>query len=625
MKIMKDNKKHIVICLLVLIFLAIFNYFIYNYKIIKLDNKNNIDISLKNISYDDFSLEKGKLVSNKNNPSITIFLNKYVDKICFNYNTNKNLDVSEKIEYYNVHAKVKDIKSLSSNYYDTHMYVKKIGKNVRKITIEFNNSDNNLELSDFYIKSVPTFNFYTFLFMSFVFLNTYIIVVKRKYFCNNIEKAFLLISLSAGFLITISMPPVIGTSFDDQIHFKNSYELFDRNLKKSMIIEDYKNVKLNFSMFDTLEERKDIISYIDNNRNQYYDYQFVDYFSYKKIGYLPSAIVIKICSMFNLPFVLIFILGRAVNVVIYSFIMYLAIKIIPVHKNLLLYISLIPTSIFMSAQYTLDVIVTSFLSLAFAIFIKEMYDEKINIKLVMLFLLSVFIACSSKPVYAPISLLLLLISKDKFNDSKKSKIFKIGIIIFFILLLFTSFVPMTTAVQNISDPRGGDTSVSRQVELIIKKPIHFSIMFINEVFGNFFKELISPGALFCFSYFGNLNNSTIYYITLIGLIFVSITDNTSKKYLSIFNKIFIFLIVSFIICMIWGSMYLAYTPVGELTINGVQARYFISLLIPIIVCFSSNNIKNNIKKSKYISIVSLLSIICLFFSIYFQIISNYCL
>lgn len=623
----RNNKKLIFLYLITLVLLAGINFIYHNYYILKSDdnNKGIIKLDLNDFKYSGFEIKDNKLVSTKDKAKIVINFDRYVNKLNFDYNSTNNLSIKEKIQYYNTNGLVKVKKSSSANYYGLETYTKTINKNIRTITLTFD--DENIEVSNFYIKNEVSFNYYTFIFLALIFLNLYLIIFKRNYFSKNLEKGFLLVSLSVGFLITIVMPPVVGTSFDDQIHFKHAYELFDKDGKNTAIVEDYKDLKLNFSMFDTQEERKAIVDLVNDDKNLNDDYQTAEYLSFRRIPHVPAATVIKVCNLLNLPFILTYILGKSINILIYSLIMYFAIKIIPVHKHLFTYIALIPTTIFISAQYSYDNMVTPFLALAFSIFIYEMYnkDNKINRKLIMVFLLSLFVACTAKAIYAPIVLLLLLLPKKKFENSKKSKIFKIGIILLCTILIATAILPNVTSNTSASDPRGGDTSVSRQAELIIKKPIHFTVMFIKNVGSGFSGKFFSPGALLSYSYFGTTKIHNIVYPLLFGLMFFAITDTSKKKYLNKFQKLFIAFTILIIICMIWGTLFLSFTPVGDTAINGVQARYFLPLLMPLLICFSSNNISHNIKNEKYTCILFIISIFSLYFSVYFEIISQYCL
>jgi uncharacterized membrane protein len=48
--------------------------------------------------------------------------------------------------------------------------------------------------------------------------------------------------------------------------------------------------------------------------------------------------------------------------------------------------------------------------------------------------------------------------------------------------------------------------------------------------------------------------------------------------------------------MVWLAMYLAFTPVGSKVINGVQARYYLPLLLPIYLCICPETLQIQMKK-----------------------------
>lgn len=56
------------------------------------------------------------------------------------------------------------------------------------------------------------------------------------------------------------------------------------------------------------------------------------------------------------------------------------------------------------------------------------------------------------------------------------------------------------------------------------------------------------------------------------------------------------LLCAVVIGMIWLAMYLAFTPVGAGEINGVQARYYLPLLLPVFLCICPEQLRISIKK-----------------------------
>ena len=65
-----------------------------------------------------------------------------------------------------------------------------------------------------------------------------------------------------------------------------------------------------------------------------------------------------------MPFTYIFLAGRFAELMTYIIVMFFAIRIIPIGKRALTFISLTPTALFLAVTYTYDTIVFCFISLA---------------------------------------------------------------------------------------------------------------------------------------------------------------------------------------------------------------------------------------------------------------------
>ena len=111
-------------------------------------------------------------------------------------------------------------------------------------------------------------------------------------------------------------------------------------------------------------------------------------------------------------------------------------------------------------------------------------------------------------------------------------------------------------------------------------------------------------------------------IILIGL-FISFLDNGEYKDIKFLHRLFIISLYVLIICIIWGTLYLTFTPAGADFINGVQPRYFISLIFPILFAMTNNKFKINIKDKNIMTSVVILGILANLLLIYNVIIKAY--
>ena len=237
------------------------------------------------------------------------------------------------------------------------------------------------------------------------------------------------------------------------------------------------------------------------------------------------------------------------------------------------------------------------------------------------------IACFTKAIYAPLIMIFLLLPKEKFENIKKYKLFRIGIILITILLCATFVIPTVTNPSEISDTRGGDASEKRQIKSIIHSPISFVNSFTGNYYYNFSEKVLGKDTIYSFSYYDTeekISLSNGFALLIIMLLFFILTDNSKDEYLKPKEKIYIMFIILIIIAFIWGALYLSFTPVGDEIIKGVQGRYFIPLILPFAICFMTNKIINNIERVKYSSFLYFGMIYILYEMIFTKIILLYC-
>ena len=171
-----------------------------------------------------------------------------------------------------------------------------------------------------------------------------------------------------------------------------------------------------------------------------------------------------------------------------------------------------------------------------------------------------------------------LLPSKKFYSLKDKYIFKGIIIICFLLLMSTFILPTLTNPTVGGDVRGGDTSVSRQLEYVLHKPLAYGIVLLNNIRRKWI-SYTTGGALGYIIYFGKCISDEIYTILLVG---VAITDTYSEQKgtmrYTFKHKIISAIMIFATIVLIWTALYLSFTEVGETKIAGVQGRYYLPFL-----------------------------------------------
>lgn len=614
----KNNKKLIITYFFTVILLFVFSFLFVNGNLLK--HKENRGV---------FSLDENVIVS-KSKKSTTIEYDgeRYIDKFHFSYKSNKNINIKYKVTYYNKFGRITKKTIEARNSYLTNDAYQKIGKNVRKITMKI---DKNIDVYNFSTVNEIHINWYIFIFLSILFLNIYLFYFKRCYFSKKIEKGFLVIALSAGILFIICEPVFPNSSWDDQIHYNNIYKMGTTDTKYSVITKNVSDLELVKDMFDTLDERNNFYDKVDKLNDKTTKYPIgPKYSSFKKLNYIPISIIYLVSDILNLSYVVTFILGKLLYLLLYVTVIYFAIKIIPKHKHLVALIGLIPTSLFMASNYNYDNFIISFSLFFIAVFVKEMSNKTklINKKLLIISLLGLIIGCFTKAVYAPLLLILLLLPKTKFSSLKNYRIFRLGVISLTFILCATFVLPTISSPSEISDVRGGDTSAKRQIKSIINSPISFTKSFSGNYFINFSDKFIGRKTLTNYSYYENTEVEDVsnnYYILIVILVFFTLVENIDKEYLNKKDKLFILAVIMLVMAFIWGALYLSFTPVGGEIIKGVQGRYFIPLLLPLLLLFKTDKINHKIDEITYSSILYYGMIFVLFVSIFSKIVLNYCL
>lgn len=84
-------------------------------------------------------------------------------------------------------------------------------------------------------------------------------------------------------------------------------------------------------------------------------------------------------------------------------------------------------------------------------------------------------------------------------------------------------------------------------------------------------------------------------ILFFAYIFLTLTDEKMKNIFNTYQKVIVFLIILAITFLIFTSLYIQWTSLGDSIISGVQGRYFLPIL-PLVSVLIANTVKI---KSKY--------------------------
>ena len=605
-----DKKKWIlgavvVVCIFLLSLAIELVGFQWNLLFLKDGQKGTITYNLSELNKTGFREENGVWIAEQDNAQIHLrFDRMYVNKLEYGYNTSSDLETQITVDTYDVYGQ-SEIKSLEDNgAYQLDRSVQNIRMDTDSITLSV---PEGTEITYIQIDNSIQWNPLRYLFICVVLFFITALIVFRKLWARKVEAGFLLVAVSIGILL-LGLLPAKSVSWDEQIHFRSAYEYsFRSNVIWTDSAQQIRHTDEANSY--SIEERNDAIQYM-NEHADYNSPQSVETRgkipNYKDYGYFAQAFMLLLGRKLGFTFSICYTLGRLGNFILYTFMMYMAIRNIKIGKRMRALIALMPTPMFLSCVYTYDAVITSFLMVAFSIIINELLEpeKRLSFGNAFLFIGLTIFACLPKAVYVFFILLGLLLPESKFQSKSAKWIFKIGLVSIFIILLSTYAFSAIIDPQGSSDSRGGDTDVARQLSLMLGHPLGFLEILFKNMQQSMGSYVIGSPSLLHYAYLGEYKTYNLQILMAALIIFTALTDTYGERdgemlQLKSNQKIFLGLVVLGAAAMTWVALYVAFTPVGLTQINGVQGRYYIPLLVPFFLLFRSKKIKNLIRPETY--------------------------
>ncbi len=303
----------------------------------------------------------------------------------------------------------------------------------------------------------------------------------------------------------------------------------------------------------------------------------------------------------QLPFHWTWSLGRFFGLLAYTVIGYFAIRRLKTGKMILSAVLLIPTCIFLASTFSYDAGVISFTALGMSYLVREWQEpeKKIEWKNTFIMIGAFFLGCYAKAIYFPVLLLPLFIRKAKFTDSKQRRLY-IGLTIGTLFILVATFaLPFVFSSSGGGDARGGENVNSfGQVRFILSNPMEYTRILLE-----FLKGYLNPDGISQFltflAYKGFAPYSIMYLIILTALAF---TDQEGKNLDipgRIQGRVYMLAILFGTVVLFATSMYIKFTPVGSMSINGCQPRYLLPLFFPAIMLVCPGKIRNDLNRTLY--------------------------
>jgi uncharacterized membrane protein len=331
--------------------------------------------------------------------------------------------------------------------------------------------------------------------------------------------------------------------------------------------------------------------------------------------YLPQVTAFYLLKKISCPPLLLMYAGRLAAFLFWVMLVYYAINLTPVYKEILMFLSFLPASLAVNTTLSADVVTNGLAFVVLAYFLKFKFQAS-NLKRgeLLLFCGIMLLISWQKIVYFPLLFLLLLVPTSKFGGLKKKVlVFSIALISNLIIifwwsgeinkLVYPTGDKFFTTYENMR--MDADINPTLQVEHILKGPIKFMSIFFEASIKTY--NINFTTYLTSFGWEGKRVPSGLLYVFKFFLFaFIFIQPNRFK----IWEKILLILLGHGLVMLFLLSQHLHWDGVGDLFLNVYGGKYYIPIY-PIFFLAATGLLNKTIFQNKYRRFIHIMTVLTL--------------
>jgi len=444
------------------------------------------------------------------------------------------------------------------------------------------------------------------------------------FFHRNVEKLFVLLSLSIGFIFIMAHPHY-WYGWDNAVHYAYAFEeSFVRYASINEVdLALAQNGHIPFSItpaydgFPQLMTGRELVT-ISQFHLKSGSLSFIGSEGHTllmRLAHIPAGIMLFIGRSLVLSPLNILRLGLFANHLIYTAIVYYAIKRLNSGKHLMAIIAMFPTVFVLSTNYGYDYWVIAFAMLGFAYYFNEIQNpnEKIKLNTIITMIGSFIVGMGPKATYISMMVILFFIKRNKFKTTKGHWLYLLAVTLGILVVASIFMIPILTGNTGPGDPRADYSVVSyeNQMSFILNNPLTYIGILIDSL-KEYLNVFTNSNYVTSFAYMGT---TPYFYLTWMLILFVMFTDRNEKDLISTraMYKVIVSVVAFGTISLFHTAAYIVITPVGYNGIFGAQARYMLPVLFPVLYIIGGFKIENNINKTAYTTgIFSIMSFVLLY-------------
>ena len=407
---------------------------------------------------------------------------------------------------------------------------------------------------------------------------------------SRVELALILILLLFGVPMIVLIPP--GAGYDEEDHLVRAWELAKFSLAPGKLSPQELNYPIVFR--DMAYRQQGSAGILDSDFWQAYGHAALDERGfvrreidtksvYSPALLLPQAVMMGLAGrLADLPALTVFSLCRLASLLSYLVLTWLAIRLIPFGKWLLLVLAASPMALFQAATLSPDAISNGIGFLFVAGCLRLAEAEKMSRRELGRLLILVFLLFLAKLNLLPLLLLtLLLFPSSKFTEKRTYAFLLAGIVILFLLEVagwnWIASKNFDSLLLDQANPTG-------QVLHILGYPLTFLLTVLKDFIRNglvYFQGWING---YGYYYWTPPVIVSLFYLLSVGsVVLIESTSGQVKRKLR--NVLLLVVLAGYLLTI--ASLYISFAPVGSDQVSGVQGRYFIVLALPLFLVLSN--------------------------------------
>lgn len=420
---------------------------------------------------------------------------------------------------------------------------------------------------------------------------------------KGVEKFALPVLITSGLIMMFILAPGCGP--DDIYHYYSSIGLSNKLLLRDNINEIEKkygsDLPIHHNTNTALIETFEGLRYRVGSEEGTFVYEGRRDKLKWPLSYLAQAVGITIGRLLKLGFIRVYTLGRLFNLAVYIALALLAIRLVPVNKELMLMMAILPMSMQQATQLSYDAPVNGLAMVFTGYIFRILYEKKeFNWKETIICALLLTAISPMKVIYILLGVLLLLIPMAQFR-SLFDRMTKIGMIAMcgaVVLMVTRSGDVSASAVRNASAVTSDLSSMEvghYTIRFLFSEPLRFiKLIFLNwgMHFSNMFRGMIG-GSLAGFSVSIPEQVVMLFALCLVLCALADTESVISNKWqmiitlgLPLLGYLAVLIVFAF-----------AETTYGTTYIGGLQGRYMIPFLFPALYCMCGRKIHAGINRT----------------------------